>query len=157
MGAVDGIPISRRGVLSTVAGTAAVGLAGCTGRTVDNGEGECSTSVVSGGDTGGAIQEARVRPIGGPGATLWVILNPDQASGVAAIDVTGSTDDYRIPLLDESPQRVYRQSLGTIPHNGRLQIRAVDQAGETLDAITVTFRCEDPSADDDTGFEPEET
>lgn len=135
----------------------ALGLAGCTGRTDGNGEGECTTSVVSGGETGGAIQEARVRPIGGPGATLRVILNPDQASSVAAIVINGSTDDYRIPLLDESPQRVYRQALGPIPHNGRLQISAVDRAGETVDAITVAFRCEDPSADDATGSEPEET
>jgi hypothetical protein len=135
---VQGAERSRRTVLVGAA-TAVGGLAGCAG-SGDGSEGtECETSVVSGGDTGGAIQQAAVDA--GERATLRVVLNPEAAGGVDAIRVDGSTEDYRIPLLDETPRRVYRQSLGPLPTNGRLRVAAVNQAGEALDAITVEFRC----------------
>lgn len=144
--------VSRRRLLSSTGALAGGALAGCAGSDESDGA-DCETLAVSGGDTDGAVQEARVAPADGR-AVLTVVLNPDQAGGVDAIRVDGSTDDYRIPLLDEAPERVYRQSLGPIPQNGRLRIAAVNQEGEALDRITVEFRCERPPTEGG-GGEPE--
>ncbi len=145
------VHLERRRLL--LAAATATGLAGCTGTGTDESSGTtCETLVVSGGATDGAVREARVVADDGH-ATLRVTLNPDEAGGVDAVRVTGTTDDYRIPLLEETPRQTYRQTLGRIPHAGRLRIAAVDQAGEAIDAITVEFRCERSRTDG--GAEPE--
>lgn len=135
--------LSRRALLGSV-GSLGVGLAGCTGSGPEGPVRNCTTAAVTGGATDGAIAEARVAA--GELATLVVSVNPGAAGSMDHLSVTGSTEDYRIPVLAESPRERYEQSLGPLPHNGRLRVEARTAEGEVLDAIVVEFRCrEEPT------------
>lgn len=138
--------ITRRELLGG-AGALCVALAGCTGTATDGEDTArtCSTVVVTGGDTGGAIQQASV--VVDDRATLRVVVNTDQARSMDHLHVEGTGESYRIPVLDPPPRRTYEQSLRPLPHSGRLRVEARTDDGEALDAIVIDFACRERTVD----------
>jgi hypothetical protein len=142
---------SRRAVL-TAAGTAAVAaLAGCGGLTGEASSDDgnvrtCGTSAEARDESSDLIQSADVQP--GETAVLRVVLNDDSEAFEVFDSLTVSTtsgDAYLLPREDaanpDDPRRLYEQALGAFPQNGRAEITANAEDGETLDSLTVEFTC----------------
>ena len=143
---------SRRTILATAMAATSTALAGCGGLTGsassdDGNVRSCGTSAEARDDSSDLIQSADAQP--GETAVFRVVLNRD-SDDFEAFDsltlLTATGDSYFLPResstdADAGPRRIYEQALGAFPQNGRIEVVANAEDGESLDSLTVEFSC----------------
>jgi hypothetical protein len=73
-----------------------------------------------------------------------VVLNRDAPgfeSFNALVLTTASDERYYLPRDAGSSRRIYQQSIGDFPQNGRIQTVAHDRENRLIDSLTVEFTC----------------
>lgn len=142
---------SRRAVLTAVTAATTTALAGCgalsgEASSDDGNVRTCASSAEDRDDDSDLIQSADAQP--GETAVFRVVLNrdsPDFESFDSLSLLTATGDAYLLPREDapnsDSPRRIYEQALGAFPQNGRIEVVANAEDGESLDSLTVEFSC----------------
>ncbi|MFC7226618.1 hypothetical protein N0B31_04325 [Salinirubellus salinus] len=143
---------SRRAVLTAVTAVGTTGLAGCgalSGEASSDGGGRsCESSAEARDESSDLIQQASASP--GENVVFRTVLNRESEAFERFDSLTLRTttgDAYLIPREegtdpDAPARRVYEQALGAFPQNGRIEVVANAEDGETLDALTVEFTCQ---------------
>lgn len=142
---------SRRSILTAATAATSTALAGCgalsgEASSDDGNVRTCATSAEERDDSSDLIQSADAQP--GETAVFRVVLNSD-SSDFETFDslslLTATGDSYLLPREDapnpDSPRRIYEQALGAFPQNGRIEVVANAEDGESLDSLTVEFSC----------------
>lgn len=129
---------SRRQLLATGVLLGVSGLAGCSGEARSD-SADCSTTAVDHG-TGELLQQATA--MANDGAVVLMVSLEDPAADLAveSILLRDSDGDLQaeIPTTDA---REYRQTIGTRPQHGRIELIAVDDQREEVDSLTIEFHC----------------
>jgi hypothetical protein len=148
---------SRRTLLTALATSTAAGLAGCTGFGSSGTARHCSAGY-------GERATGDLFSVTGPGVdpeddgvVLTVALTEQSIRDTGVVRVEFRTSEGRIVHeLPVSPRggrpaptgkypaenvRLFRTFLGPFPQTGRFRVVAVDDADETVDAVTMEFDC----------------
>jgi hypothetical protein len=150
---------SRRTLLSAVASGGLAGLAGCSG-SGGTGQSPVSSCAASFGEreTGDlfAVTGPDVEPEEGSVRLLVALPAPAiretgvvrvqfrRSDGAVAHELPVSPDGGQPPRQGRYPAddvRVFQTTVGPLPQAGRYRVVALDEAGETVDALTMTFEC----------------
>lgn len=148
---------SRRRLLAAIGSTAAVGVAGCSGR--DSGGPEtvdCQTEALAHGD-GTVLDGGATATVDGDEVRLAVPLSVEEVrernvDSLALYDADGDLA-HSIPVSADDATRMasktgvgegklrYEQYLGQRPFHGQYRVVAVDDSDDAVDSVTVAFNC----------------
>lgn len=146
---------SRRRLLAALGGGTLTMLAGCSGSSSSS-SADCTTGARNHGD-GDLLDGGAMATTWGDGETVRLHVPLDAAAveeqGMTALELfVGDRLDTRIPVSAADEQHMsdeyrsegqlrYVQTLGERPLHGEYRLDAVDEDGETLDTVTVSFHC----------------
>ena len=149
--------LTRRQLLTGIAGVTVTALAGCSG----SGSGgsatrDCQTHALAHGD-GDVLDAGASATVDGKDVRLTIPLSVDgvRTHDVEALDIYDGADDlmYTIPVSADDAdvmankvgvnqgQLLYEQYLGHRPFHGQYQIVARDSTQSTIDSVTIEFNC----------------
>ena len=130
--------ISRRRLLVVGSTLGVSALAGCSA-SASSQTADCTTSAVEHGD-GNILQQASAMRRDDSIVLLISLQQPGDKLPVTRILLRNSDGDllHEIPILNA---REYRQTLGSAPRHGHVNLLAENQQQEEIDSLTINYSC----------------